>query len=150
VRKAAAHNVAEQAVRKTAAALLKDSGPVTDPLHQLQLLAGRVLAWEAALSDRVDMDRLRYSSDIGTEQMRAEVALLTQAMRETRETLGTIAKLNIDERLIAIEQGKADMVFRALQAGLVAVGIIGPAQTQAMQAAGKELRLIQGGKAAGY
>ena len=102
------------------------------------------------MRERVDMDRLRYSSDLGTEQLRAEVTLLTGALRESREVLATIAKLNIDERLIAIEEGKAQMVLRALQAGLAAAGVKGPAATTAIQAAGRELRLIKGGKAAGY
>lgn len=149
VRAKAAANVAQEEVRMTAAALMKDVVPVNDPLEQLQMLAGRVLAWEEALRERVSMDRLRYTSGLGTEQIRAEVQLLTAALRESREVLATIAKLNIDERLIAIEKGKADMVFRALQAGLVAVGVTGPAQTAALQAAGKELRLIKGGQA-GY
>ena len=131
----AAQRVAEEKVRITAAALLKDALPVSDPLEQLQMLAGRVLAWEEAIRERVDMNKLRYSSDIGTEQMRAEVTLLTGALRESREVLATIAKLNIDERLIAIEEGKAQMVLRALQAGLTAVGITGPAAWMAVVAA---------------
>jgi len=150
VRAKAARNVAESEVRLTAARVLQERGPVVDPLEQLQLLAGRALAWEQALAERVDMNKLRYGSNLGTEQVRAEVQLLTQAMQETRTVLAIIAKLNIDERLIAIEKNKADMVFRAIQAALVAAGVTGPAQTAALQTAGRELRVIQGGKAAGY
>jgi hypothetical protein len=119
--------------------------PITDPLTALQEHAGKVRAWFDFLEDRVSA--LRHSSQWDTEQIRGEVELFTRAQETVGKILVDMAKLKIDERLVAIEEGKVQMLFEALKAGLIAAGITGPGPTQAaFAAAGKRLRLVQGGK----
>lgn len=144
VQRAAERRATEGAIRKTARDILANAAPITDPLSALQQLAGEVMQWKDALKDRVDMNKLRYGSEIGTEQMRSEVALLERALDRCMVILTAIARLNIDDRLTAIEEGKAQMVIRAVQAGLVAAGVTGPAAQAALRAAAAELRIIQG------
>lgn len=123
--------------------------PVTDPLTALQEHAGKVRAWMDFLEERISA--LRHSSQWDTEQIRGEVELFVRAQKEVRETLVDMGRLKIDDRLIAIEEGKIQMLFDALKAGLVAGGVTGPGPTQAaFAAAGKHLRVIKGGKAAGF
>src|SRR5678816_4344548 len=108
----------EIAIRRTAAEIVKDAVPVTDPLRALQAFAGRVLAFEAAVSEQVDILQMGYSSEIGTEQMRTAVGVYMQAMQQARGVLVDMARLKLDERLMAIQEGTAQMVLRAIQAAL--------------------------------
>lgn len=146
----AAQNLAEAEVRKTAAMVMANAEPVNDPLRALQVFAGRVQAMEAAVAERVDLLKLGYSSEMGTEQIRAVVSVHMQLLGEVRQTLTAMGRLNIDARLVAIQESTATMVKDAVVATLVALGIKGPAQTEALKVFGRELRVIQGGKAAGY
>lgn len=155
VRAAANRNIMQGELR----ALLQRHGrdvPITDPLTALQEHAGKVRAWMDFLEERITA--LRHGSQWDTEQIRGEVQLFTDAQAQVRQTLVDMGRLKIDERLIAIEQGKVEMLWEALKAGLVAGGVTGPGPTQAaFAAAGKRLRVIQGGRseieprsAAGY
>ena len=144
MKRAAATRTVESEIARTARIALASAVPVTDPLTALQQLAGEILEWKNVLKDRVDMQKLRYQSEIGTEQVRGEVALLERAMDRCAAVLTAIARLNIDARLTAIEEGKAQMVIRAVQAALVAAGVTGPAAHAALRAAAAELRVIQG------
>jgi hypothetical protein len=120
--------------------------PITDPLTALQEHAGKVRAWMDFLEDRIGA--LRHSSQWDTEQVRGEVQLFTDAQSQVRQTLVDMGKLKIDERLIAIEEGKVAMLWEALKAGLAAGGVTGPGPTQAaFAAAAGKLRVIAGGKA---
>lgn len=157
VKAAAARNVLEGTIQARLRKMMSAATPVTDPLSALQQHAGKVQQWMQFLEDQVE--ELRHDSQWSTEQINGVVELYTRAMSETRQTLKDIASLKIDERLIAIEQGKVQMLFDALKAGLVAGGITGPGPTQAaFSAAERRLRVvreeprqeIETGKAAGY
>lgn len=132
-------------VRQTLARL--DVDEVADPLTELGRLAGQVLAWKNALAERVnDLIALRYTAaGAGTEQLRAEVALFERAMDRCVLVLGAMARLNIDSRLTAISEAQADMLIRAVNAGLAAAGVHGPAAADARKAIGRELRLVNRG-----
>lgn len=120
--------------------------PIADPLRALQELAGQVWAWKNALAARVDLDVLRYESNVMTEQTRGEVQMLERAMDRCNTVLATIARLNIDERLAAIDEATAVMLVRAVEAGLAAVGVTGPAADQARQVVSRHLRLAVEGE----
>lgn len=146
-RKAAADRVLDKTLRGMAARL-GPAQPVGDPLTALSALAGEVVRWKDFLASRVEeLEALRYQSDIGTEQMRSEVAIYAQALRETRETLATIAKLNIDERLARIDELTAQMILKAIEEALKSAGVVGAAATTAKQVAARHLRVLPGGKA---
>jgi hypothetical protein len=119
--------------------------PITDPLRALQELAGQVVEWKDALAARVDLHTLRYESAISTEQVRGEVVLLERAMDRCNTVLATIAKLNIDERLARIDELTAQMIVKALEAGLASAGVSGPAAVRAREVTRGHLKVLAGG-----
>ncbi|MEV4438508.1 hypothetical protein AB0K09_05715 [Streptomyces sp. NPDC049577] len=130
----------EAQARKTLAAL--GAAPVDNPLVALSELAGEILAFKTALAERVnELSSIRYSTDHG-EQIRAEVTLYERAMDRAAAVLGTIARLNIDERLAAISEKQAEAVIRAIDAALAHAGITGPLATEARQVAARRLRAV--------
>jgi hypothetical protein len=144
-RKAARAELARREI--TEAVQILDAPPIGDPLRALQQLAGEVVAWKNALADRVDLQKLRYASNIDTEQIRGEVQLLERAMDRCNTVLVNIAKLKIDERLAAIDEATAAMVIRAMEAGLASAGVAGPAAVRAREVMRGHLTLVPAGAA---
>lgn len=117
--------------------------PVEDPLAQLLQLAGEVLAWQHATAVLVNqLDSIRYQAGSG-EQLRAEIVLYERAMDRAVNVLAAIARLNIDERLVAVTEKQADAVVGALNAALEAAGVGGEQAEAARRAAARHLRLVQ-------
>jgi hypothetical protein len=144
-RKAADRRIKEDALTKQANRLLVSLGadPVDNPLTALSELAGEVLAFKEALGQRVnELDAIRYQDDKGGEQLRAEVALYERAVAQAGNLLGQIAKLNIDERLAAINERQAGVVIAAIEAALAHAGVTGEAATRAKQVAARRLRSV--------
>jgi hypothetical protein len=82
--------------------------PVTNPLEELSRLAGEVVAWKNLLAEKITMlAEWRYEAGghLG-EQLRAEIALFERSLDRCGAVLTSIAKLNIDERLAAIDESK--------------------------------------------
>lgn len=121
-----------------------DVEPVDDPLQALLNLGGQVLAWQEAAATLVNRlnDRIRYEGAAGAEQLRAEVALYERAMDRAAHVLGLIAKLNIEERMVAVSERQADRVISAIDAALAHAGVTGPAAAGAKQVAARHLRAV--------
>lgn len=119
--------------------------PVGDPLAALLQLGGQVLAWQQATAALVNQltDGIRYRGANGAEQLRAEISLYERAMDRAVTVLSAIARLNIDERLVAVTERQADALVGALNAGLEAAGIGGDAAAKARTAAARHLRLVK-------
>lgn len=101
-----------------------DVVPVDNPLEELQKLAGRVLAWEKTIGEMVNrLTDIRYESEHGGEQLRAEVALLERAMDRCERVLVAMAKLNIDERIARLSDRQATLVVDVLKGALDDLGI---------------------------
>jgi hypothetical protein len=97
--------------------------PVDDPLTELSLLAGQVLAWKDLIADKVhELNSYRYEGE-HAEQLRGEVVLFERAMDRCISVLNVIAKLNIDERLAAITERQAKQLEDALFAAFDAAGL---------------------------
>src|SRR5258708_4034984 len=128
VRAAAQRRVAEAKAQKVMAEeLLKlNIQPLGDPLTALQQLGGEILAWKNLAAARVAKLRdMGYSNEYG-EQIKAEVVIFERAMDRCAAVLASIARLNIDDRLAAIDGAKKLMIIRAIEAGLASQGIVGP------------------------
>jgi hypothetical protein len=147
--KAAREERAATAVVANAAAIMyrRPAGgfrPVTNALEELNRLAGEALHWKEGITAWIEqLKSVRYGTD-GGEAIRGEVILYERALDRCHEILVSIAKLNIDERLVAIEQGRKEMVLSALDAGFQAAGLTGEQATIARLAAAKRLRVISG------
>ena len=131
---------AREQARAELAAL--DVAPVGDPLRQLALLAGQVLAWRDSMAGRVNaLGSLRYGTD-GGEQLRAEVALYERSLDRAERVLVAMARLNIDERLAAVTEAQASIIERAVTAALASEGLDLAAQDRARRVVGRHLRAV--------
>lgn len=120
-----------------------DAAPVADPLEALQRLAGRALALEEAFGQLVnDLTEIRYDSEGGGEQLRAEVAVLERAMDRCGKLLVDIARLNIDERLARVTERQAEQVSAALSAVLGEMGLTVEQQREARTGVARHLRAV--------
>lgn len=140
---------ARQLLERDARAALErlDVQPVGDPLRALQALAGEVLAWKDVLAGYVaELRALGYRGGMAGEQIRAEVVLYERAMDRATAVLVAIARLNIDERLARVTEAQRLLVVRAVEAGLSAAGITGPAAIDAKRVVSRALRAIDAGE----
>jgi hypothetical protein len=120
-----------------------DAAPVTDPLEALQRLAGRALALEETIGGLVNNLRsVRYGSEEGGEQLRAEVSVLERAMDRCGRLLVDIAKLNIEERLAKITETQARLVSDALAATFREMGLPAEQQRDARGRLARHLRSV--------
>lgn len=149
-----------------------DVQPVDNPLLELALLAGQAVAWKNAMADRVnsilqelddsarpgahtfldsdgvvigrrDEGDIRYTNKDGSEQLRSEVAIWERAMARCESILVNISRLNIDERLAAIDEATAATVTKALLATLAELEIDPEVRRQARKIVGTHLRRVQ-------
>jgi hypothetical protein len=121
----------------------RDAPPVTDPLSALQRLAGRAAAWEDIIGEKVnEMRSIRYSTEGGGEQLRAEIVVMERAMDRVGKLLVDIAKLNIEGRLATVREATAQMLEQALAAALVASGCDLDGQQRAQEAFRRNLKVV--------
>jgi len=62
---------------------------------------------------RQQLEEWRYTHGSG-EQLRSEVAVVERAMDRAANVLTMIAKLNLDERLVRLEEAKAALVEKLI------------------------------------
>lgn len=143
----APQNKASGATRTTDKKLRETLGrltvvPVENPLLELQALAGEAKAWKELCAGLVsELKSLRYSTD-GGEQIRGEIQLFERAMDRCERILTSVARLNIDERLVRIAEWQKAMVLDALTAGLAKVGVDGSRALEARTEAARHLRAV--------
>jgi hypothetical protein len=124
--------------------LIPDREPVDDPTAELRRVGAIVLTWMEACQETIEhLKDFRYQDDKGGEQLRSEIPVFERAMDRATVLLATLAKLGLDEREVAVSEAKAQMMLRALEAGLAENGIIGPQATAVKQATGRHLRLVR-------
>ena len=117
--------------------------PVTDPLAALSAIAGAVVAWKDMLAGKVNtLTSLRYETEVGGEQLRAEVALWERALDRCGKFLVDIAKLNIEERMARVTEAQAEMAEKALMATLGELGFTPQQQRDAQVKLGRHLRAV--------
>lgn len=134
---------ADQEVRAMLAQL--DVQPVDDPLTALSLTAGQIVAWQQATALKVNDlgGSIRYEGAAGAEQLRAEVALYERAMDRAEKVLSGIARLDIDARLVRIEEEKARIIMEAVQAGLAAIHVSEEDSATVKRVMARHLRAVQ-------
>jgi hypothetical protein len=96
-----------------------DAPPVTNPFAALWRLGGLAEQWRetcAYLVNKIGEEELRFAGQVGglkAEQLRSEVAMLQDAMRTSASILTSLAKLDIEQAWVALEEAKAQMAFAA-------------------------------------
>jgi P27 family predicted phage terminase small subunit len=121
----------------------RDAPPVTNPLEALQRLAGRALALEEVIGEKVnELKGLRYESGGGGEQIRGELQLLERSMDRAGKLLVDIAKLNIEEKLAGVRAATAQMLEEALALALQKSGADVSGQAAAREEFKRRLRVV--------
>jgi hypothetical protein len=82
---------------------------------------------------------MRYSTD-GGEAIRGEIVLWERAMDRCLAVLGTIAKLNIDERLVRINERQVNEFTAALRLSMARQNLAGDVQRALMAGVADALR----------
>ncbi len=114
-RRKAQERLAEARARKMLAKLGRPE-PVDDPIGELLLVAGEATAWSQFLREKVRelQGDLRYEHEKAGEQIRAEAALYTQALRQTSDVLARIVALDLEANRLRLEEAKVLILVKAL------------------------------------
>lgn len=124
--------------------LVPSREPVDDPTAELRRVGAIVLSWLEACQDTIEhLKAFRYEGATGVEQLRSEVPVFERAMDRATLLLATLAKLGLDEREVAVSEAKAQMLLRALEAGLAENGIVGPQASAVKLATGRHLKVVR-------
>lgn len=125
-RKAAEQRIAEEKARRMLVRL-GEVTPVTNHLEALRQLAGEVIAFKDWCREQAEKvaDCMRYESSMGIEQLRSEMALYERAQDRCAMVLTSLARVDIDSRLAAVEEAKALMMAEALSKSLAKAGVTG-------------------------
>jgi hypothetical protein len=92
--------------------------PVTDPVDQLRRLAGRAVRWLDVLENIiVDLERLRYSTKTA-EQIDGRIVVFERAMDRCSTILQGLARLNLDERSVRVQEAQVGILAAALHQAL--------------------------------
>lgn len=121
VKAKAARNVAE---RKAEALLagIADFEPVTDPVSELERLAGRAVRWLEVLEGIVtELHRIRYTTQ--AEQIDGRIVVFERAMDRAGKLLADLARLNLDERAVWIQEAQVALLAGALAEALAEQGL---------------------------
>lgn len=117
---AAERRVEVARVERVAQQVLQDRGgaqPMTLPraYRALLALAGEVDEWRQILRDHVaELQGIRYTSGLGTEQLRAEVQVYERALDRCAKVLAIITTIDPDARLRRLDEEQGQLVVKAL------------------------------------
>ena len=89
--------------------------PVENPVQELAEMAGILKGAFLAAGERVnELTSVGVETRAGGEQLRAEIQLWERLTGHLRALLVDMSKLNLEERLVRLEERKADMVAEGL------------------------------------
>lgn len=123
--------------------------PVTNPLEALQQHAAEVVSLRDYLRDQVSrLEALRYEGGSG-EQVRAELAAYQAALRDTTAVLVSMARLDIDSRIVQINtrigEAQGAVIAGVIRAILGDLNLTAGQQALVAQVVPRRLRELTGG-----
>jgi hypothetical protein len=147
VRDAGARRIAEARVEAAARKLIPevaDRTVIDNPLKELLALASEANAFRESL--RIISNGLegRIRGHGTTETVRAEVTMYRQALKDTTDILGLIARLDIEKILARVTLVQAEQALAAFRAGCDAAGLTEEQRRSVMTNAGRHLRAVAG------
>lgn len=107
--------------------------PVEDPVSELADIAGQAKALMEWAGARVAdlQNALTYTDAHDVDQLKAEVGVYERAMDRTAKLVEACARLGLDERRVALEEGQAELAVAALRLAVQRAGLAEP-QRQAV------------------
>lgn len=112
------------AAAKAEKLLVRAGRPVGDPLSELLVLASEVVSFKDATSVLVNEleDRIRFTDNKGSEQLRSEVVVYERAVERCGKLLESIARLNIEDRLARVSERQSELLAGVIDAVLSRLG----------------------------
>lgn len=121
VKRAAAKRVIVEQATKLG---LSDGQPIDDPVGALMDLGGEAVALVTALKSHVaELERVGTTPGRWGEQVKPEIAAYLGAIREAERILTSIVRLNLAERLVRIDEARAEIVVKVIERVLTSAGI---------------------------
>lgn len=110
--------------------------PVADPVSELADVAGQAKAlmeWAGARVAELQ-NALTYTDGHDVDQLRAEVGVYERAIDRTAKLVEACARLGLDERRVALEEGQAELAVAALRLALERAGLAEPVRQAVIDA----------------
>lgn len=121
---------------------------VTNPLAALLEITAEVVRWKDFLAARLaTLTTMRFTDERGTEQLRSEIVLYERALDRCGRFLLDVAKLNIEERLLRMQEREAALIGEVLRGVLTDLGL-SSRTPEVAQHLNRRLRALPGGQAA--
>ena len=153
------HGGTTKSHRAQAAAIIVDTGareavrrqgvtPVHDPIAQLSLLAGEVVALKDVLGTKVaELRSWSYRGEGQEEEVSVLVTLYERALAQCHRVLSDMARLDLDTRLVRLSEAQANLLQQVIEAVLTSpeVDLDQDRQTVARTVLGKELTRVASG-----
>jgi hypothetical protein len=141
VRRVAAERMVVAKVSKLG---LLDAQAIDDPVSALMELGGEAVALVAALKAHVaDLERVGTSQSRFGEQLKPEVTADLGAIREAERILTAIVRLNLAERLVRLDEARAELVVVVIERVLAVAGV-DPQAVDIRASVAHELALVAG------
>src|ERR1019366_8430656 len=97
---------------------------VDNPLEALREQAAEILAWQAVCKSMLGgLSEVRYKAAGSGEQLRAEIGMWERSLDRSSRVLEALVRLNIESRLVKLEESKAELMSGALGWLLASFGI---------------------------
>jgi hypothetical protein len=138
VRRAAAERAAREKVSRLG---LLGAKPVDDPVSALMELGGQAVGLVDALREHVaELERVGTMPGRWGEQVKPEIAAYLSAIHEAERILTIIVRLNLEERLVRLDEGRAELVARVIERVLAEAGV-DPQAIDVRSSVARQLRL---------
>jgi hypothetical protein len=136
---------AERNIRDQVSKLgLVDANPINDPIAALMDLGGEAIALVTALRSHVaDLERVGTEPGRWGEQLKPEITAYLGAIREAERIVTSIVKLNLAERLVRIDEERAQLVATVIERVLASAGL-DPRSLDVRASVAHELTLVAG------
>lgn len=117
-----------------------DAPPVTDPVAELQMLAGQLKWMHDTLGEHVNaLERLTTYSNEGVEQIKAVIGLWERTISQYNKILVDMTRLGIEERMTVMRERFGDAIIEAIRSTINDQSVqLTPAQQQALTMAAQE------------
>ena len=116
---------AERTIRDQVSRLgLIEANPIDDPVAALMDLGGEAMALVSALKAHVaDLERVGTEPGRWGEQLKPEITAYLGAIREAERIVTSIVRLNLAERLVRIDEERAQLVVAVIERVLMSAGL---------------------------
>lgn len=123
---------------------LVEASPIDDPVAALMDLGGEAMALVTALKAHVaDLERVGTEPGRWGEQLKPEITAYLGAIREAERIVTSIVRLNLAERLVRIDEERAQLVVTVIERVLTTAGL-DPQAIDVRASVARELTLVAG------